>query len=96
MNSVTQFDKFIGEKVLVNKSTETYKFLGRDRETTVYKIEDGQSVIEILTKEVKDAGFQLRIWLPMSLGTMDFRTDRVNVHIDEKSGTFQITGINIG
>jgi hypothetical protein len=83
MDVSAQFNKFAGKEVAV---TETpYKLelknLGMTYEGVNADYDDKDPVISSLKEEASKAGFSLRIWMPESVGTMDWRTDRLNVYI---------------
>jgi hypothetical protein len=40
-------------------------------------------VIEAMRAEATKHGFRLRVWFPGTRGTTDYRTDRVNAHIEQ-------------
>lgn len=55
------------------------KFAGREIPIT----NDIPSVIREMEKTARDNGLELRVWYPGSDGTADYRTDRVNAHIEK-------------
>jgi hypothetical protein len=88
-----KFDSFLGKEVLVKITPREYKGFNCDK----YDVSEEDITISSLRAEALKDGLSLRVWFPRSRGTMDARSDRLNVHIDEqKDGTFQITRINIG
>jgi len=93
MNLDKKFDSFLGKEVLVKITPREYKGFNCDK----YDVSEEDMTIPSLEAEALKDGLSLRVWLPHMMGTMDYRLDRLNVHIDEqKDGTFQITRINIG
>jgi hypothetical protein len=79
--------------VLVTEITEKYKGKQYKR---LEVAGDDTGLIGIKTEAATD-GFHLRIWLPGTIGTMDLRGDRINVHVDEQEdGTYKVTSLNIG
>ena len=80
------FNKFAGKEIQV---TET------DRGVQIAK---SDKTVSELKKAIEEAGFRLRLWMPNSMGTCDFRTDRVNVHVGKgKDGKYRVgKKFNIG
>lgn len=91
----TGFEKYLGKTVLVDESKRTMEFKSiGTREFTEYKIADEDTVIKELKAE---AGGKVRVWLPTSMGTMDYRLDRLNVRVEKQNdGSFQITKVYFG
>lgn len=76
-----QFNKFIGREVQCTPATS-------ERRST-YDAAD--PVLSELREAAKKAGFSVRVWLPDSFGTMDYRTNRLNVSIhQEADGKYRI------
>jgi hypothetical protein len=91
------FEAYIGLKVLVTETKRTLNIGGIDYNFEECAIQDGDTVVNKLCAEIKTAGFLPRTWLPGSMGTMDYRTDRVNIRIEKKNdGSFEIVSTNIG
>lgn len=89
----SQFDKYVGRKVLVKETQETIKIGGKDYDHINYEIETGDTVVAEIQKEYP----KVRVWLPNTMGTMDYRLDRLNVHIEKQTdGSFVVTRMNFG
>jgi hypothetical protein len=94
MNIVELQDKYIGKHIPINTSTKEIK-LGRlgTREVETYTLtSEGEAIVEEFQRDL-DSKFHARIWLPNTIGTMDYRLDRVNLKIG-KDGI--VTKITIG
>lgn len=96
----SKFIGFIGQKVLVKEDKQTvhFDFGGlNDQEFVEYELDEQDAVITKLETEVKNVGLDhLRTWLPNTIGTMEFRADRMNVVIEKNGDAFEITRIYIG
>ncbi len=61
------------------------------------EIAPNDTTIAQLEAVVKAKGYALSVWLPNTVGTMDYREDRVNAHVKKANdGKYRITGLNIG
>lgn len=93
------FNKFAGREVPMIEEQHTINLGGKD-----YKIDEvrfanpNDPLIQEMKKTAEDNGLQLRLWLPGSMGTMDFRTDRVNAHIEKSAdGKYRVSSrFNLG
>lgn len=95
MNSTSQFDKFMGRKVNVQETPHKYTVAGKEYDTPLTAISADETVVNEI-EELLGGGW-LRVWLPGTMGTMDYRLDRLNVHISKMNdGSYQITRINWG
>ena len=74
------------------------QFAGKALKDPKRLTKDADMTIVQMQKVAKDNGLRLRVWFPESMGTMDFRTDRVNAHVVKaKDGTYRVTKkFNIG
>lgn len=83
-----QFNKFAGKEVQATEiTTQTEKW----GPVTRVEIAENDPTVSALRAAVKKAGFKLRLWIPGGIGTMDFRTDRVNAHVEKGAdGKFRI------
>lgn len=93
MNASKEFNKFAGREVGVTETpfkTE-FKNLGITYEGVRVEINKDDPAITELTAAVKAVGLHLRLWLPDTMGTMDYRLDRLNVHVrKEDDGKYRI------
>ena len=89
------FNKFAGREVPMKE--EPFVIRGKTY-TQVKPADDHDPVLEEMRAEAKKAGLKLRLWWPGVAGTMDFRTDRVNAHIEKADdGKWRVTKkFNIG
>lgn len=53
------------------------KYAGREVDAN----DRNDSTLKELRDELDQAGFKLRVWTPGSMGSMDHRMDRVNIHL---------------
>lgn len=74
-NIASLFNKFAGKEVQVIKS----------------RLAASNPVVDELKQAAEDAGLILRLWLPGTVGTRDYRTDRLNAHVNkEADGKYRI------
>ena len=88
------FNKFAGREVDVIEETKTHHFkhLGDITLTEVRLKDPNDAVLQEMRDEAAAMGLKLRVWLPGTVGTMDFRTDRLNVHIGkEDDGKYRVS-----
>ena len=85
------FDRFAGREVEVVTNTP---LPGRGASV---KLNPQDEAVTELRKAVEDAGYSLRVWLPNTIGTMDYRTNRVNVSVNpDMKGVYRIGSFRIG
>lgn len=91
-----QFNKFVGHEVKVIETPRTAVYGGKTYHQVDTEIADGDHTIGALRRAAQKAGFSLRVLLPRSRATMDFRKDRLNVHVAKESdGKYRVQK-NIG
>lgn len=91
MSLTKQFNKFAGKEVMVTETPWKRRIFGEDFEGVNPKIDENDPVIADLTTAAKKAGLSVRIWLPGTMGTMDYDTTRLNVHVaKEDDGKYRI------
>lgn len=94
------FNKFVGREIGVKEVEVTLNFpnLGiENMKMTECHLEENDPAVAELTQAAKEARLQLRIWLPGSVGTMDFRTDRLNASVEkDDKGTYRFSHFSIG
>ena len=100
MSAAIQFNQFAGREVAVTEKdmTEFYKKLGFDFAGVEAHLDENDPVVKELSDAVAKTGLELRIWLPGTMGTMDMRPNRLNVHIaKEADGKYRIQpGMDLG
>jgi len=68
------------------------KFAGRELKDPGRVTCDIDSTLGEIEQVAKDNGLKLRIWFPGTVGTMDYRTDRINVHVEkDAAGKFIVS-----
>lgn len=90
--------EFIGRKVRVEEKEMTFTSSRYgERKYTHCAVADDDEVMHELNIEAAKLGLNIRTWTPNSIGTCDFRTDRVNVRLDKsEDGTYSITKVYLG
>lgn len=88
------FNKYAGKEIDVAETTYNTHLGPR---TSVNLTPSSNTVIDELQKELADAGLKLRLWLPGSAGTDEYRSNRVNVTaFKEADGKYRLRGFDIG
>lgn len=70
-----KYDRFVGKKLaVVTIGSEPYTYQDvDDKDPTLLEIES----------EAAGDGFIVRVWLPNTIGTMDYNLNRVNVRVND-------------
>jgi hypothetical protein len=79
---------------MANNITEIFnRFAGKEVQPDA-----NDPTLRAMQKAASDNGFKLRIWFPGTMGTMDYRTDRLNAHVDKGAdGKYRVSSrFNIG
>ena len=81
------FNKFAGREVDMTERTETVKFkhIGEQTFTVIEPANKDEPLFKEMQDEAKKNGLSLRLFWPGMMGTMDYRTDRVNANIEKSS-----------
>lgn len=90
------FGKFAGKEIPVEEKEHDYK--GTKYTQPMISNGDSNPTLKELNEVAKKHGMVVRVWLPNTVGTMDYRTDRLNVFINKAAdGKWRITkGFGIG
>lgn len=76
------FDKFVGQEVL----TQTIQSGEHKGIKISYSdVKDDDKIVKDITTQAAKEGMKLRVWLPKTVGTMDYRQDRINVEVKADS-----------
>ena len=98
INPADQFQRFVGRPVkIIEKNYSRTNYKGETKEYVEETYDENDATISEIRVVARDADLKLRIWTPKTVGTMDFRTDRINVKMENVGeGFFQIKQINVG
>lgn len=99
--NISILDKFIGREVSVIKEEVNVSREPTDGDQVItapkvfhYTLDANNPVLDEIRSLTE--GFKLRTWLPNSIGTMDLRTNRINIKFNQNNDTFTIKSFNIG
>jgi hypothetical protein len=84
--SITQiFNKFAGREIPMIETSRTIDIGGKAYTIDDVKFADANDpTVQEMKKTAEDHGLHLRLFWPShSMGTMDYRTNRVNAHIEK-------------
>jgi len=98
INPADQFQRFVGRpvKIIEEKYSRT-NHKGETKEYVEETYDENDATISEIRVAAREADLRLRVWTPKTVGTMDFRTDRINVKMENVGeGFFQIKQINVG
>lgn len=94
------FGRFSGREVPMTEEKEVLKLRnGIERTYTyVHPANDKDPVLEDMHNQARKHGLTLRVWWKGVAGTMDYRTDRVNAHIEKSpDGKWRVSNrFNLG
>lgn len=89
-----QFKDYIGKKIGVKEEQREFKSELIVHKYTECTLEENEPTIAAIEAEWNG---KFRVWLPGQMGTMDWWTDRLNVHIEKNAdGDYTITDIKTG
>lgn len=93
-----QFAKFAGREVKAVEKTQNVKIGNDTYPISEVRLDKDCPAVAELAAAVKAAGLQLRLWTPGMMGTMDYRLDRLNVHVAKApDGKYRIgSSFNLG
>ncbi len=93
---ISPLQEFVGQVVGVTETPRVLelKNLKTKHEYVEHEIVEGDATIAELRAR---AGARLRIWLPGTVGIMNYDLSRVNAHIEKsEDGVFRITKVDLG
>lgn len=87
-----QFKDYIGKKIGVQEKEVEFSFKGSTPiKFTECHLDENEPTIAALEKEWSGTSHKFRVWLPNTMGTMDYWADRLNVYIEKNDdGDFVI------
>ncbi|MBI1215719.1 MAG: hypothetical protein GC185_07870 [Alphaproteobacteria bacterium] len=78
------FNKFAGREVPMTETERKMTIGGKEYSfNEVRPADQNDPVLGEMRDEAKKHGLSLRVWWEGIMGTMDYRTDRVNAHIEK-------------
>ena len=85
MNNISHiFNKFAGREIDMNEVNRTITVGGQAYPyVDVQPADDNDPLLQDMENEAQKNGLSLRVWWPGMAGTMDYRLDRVNAHIEK-------------
>lgn len=78
-----QFAQFAGREVNAKEITQNIKIGDTTYPITEVHLDKNDPAVAELTAAVQAAGLKLRLWTPGSVGTMDYRLDRLNANVEK-------------
>ncbi len=91
-----EFDQYIGQTVTVTKTTSERQIGEVTFDSSTYDIPSTDSVMNSIESAAKLKGMDLRVWLPNTVGSCEYRFDRLNVSIKESNGKYVVDSFRIG
>ncbi len=89
-----ELKEYVNREVAV---TVVKKKAGEGAHTFEYDAhESNDPILKELEQKILAAGFKPQVFLPDQCGTMDYRTDRIRVHVHPVDGKFVIASICVG
>ncbi len=97
-NSISAiFNRFAGKEIQVVETSRKMNIGGKEYSFDEVQPVKDEPTLKEMQKVAHDNGLRLRVWFPGTVGTMDFRTDRVNVHVGKApDGKWRVGGATIG
>lgn len=79
------FEKYAGRAV------ETYTNPAPASRGAVERLDPQDQTVAALRAELEAEGVSLRLWMPNGIGTMDFKPNRMNVHVGpDNQGVYRL------
>jgi len=90
--------QFMHQKIEVTERIDKLVIGGKEKTFQTILVADNDPMIVALEAAAKAEGLYLRILMPNTMGTMDYHTNRLNVHIREApdASHYRIEGLIIG
>jgi hypothetical protein len=90
--------EFLNETVDVTECSQTFTVDGKKITFEFARVADDDPTIAALSLAAEAEGFDLRIWTPGTMGTMEHRPDRLNAFVRKSpDGThYRIAKLTIG
>lgn len=87
MNLTAIFGQFAGREVALIEKEYEYKskHAGTIKVTQLELANPQDQVLEDMKQTASQNSLYLRVWWPGIMGTMDYRTNRVNAHIEKSA-----------
>lgn len=86
-----EFAAFAGREVQATEHKHNVTIAGRDFPYTEVRFAENDPALAELNASAKAAGLHVRLWLPNSMGTMDYQRNRLNVNIEKaRDGKYRL------
>lgn len=79
VKDISEFEYLIGQKVPLNVEKKSQMVFGKTMSYSFYTMADAR-----IEEKLNSLAENVRIFLPGTVGTMDYRLDRLNVSITEQ------------
>lgn len=79
VKDISEFDYLIGQKVPLNVEIKNTVIFGKNKSYSFYTMADAR-----LEEKLNSLAENVRVFLPGTVGTMDYRLDRLNINITEQ------------
>ena len=91
-------EHFLNQTVEVAECSQTFTIDGKKITFEFARVVDNEPTIAALSLAAKAEGFDLRIWAPGTIGTMEHRTDRLNAFVRKSpdGSHYRIAKLTIG
>jgi len=90
--------QFLNQTVEVAECSQTFAIDGKKITFEFARVADEDPTIAALSIAAKAEGFDLRLWAPGTIGTMEHRTDRLNAFVRKSpdGSHYRIARLTIG
>jgi hypothetical protein len=91
------FNKFAGKEIRVVEKTHTITIEGKAYTEARAELGQREPTVAAMKKLASDHGLTLSVLLPGQISTTDYRTDRINAHVEKDAdGKYRIKKFGIG